>query len=288
MGLAFDQLMTANALSYFAVHGWHEEEHGGSEWNMATSGRMQGKVAIITGAANGIGRAAATLFASEGAALVLVDVQEAQLQDLAGQLSVDCETICGDVSDERLARNYVAAAVGRHGKVDVALLNAGIEGFVGPIGISPLESFDRVMAVNVRGVWLGLSAVMPAMMDLGGSIVITSSAVGLKAGPFLAPYTASKHAIVGLMRSAAVEGAPHGIRVNSVHPGPVDTRLLEGIESGRNPSDPEAARRAGIGRVPLGRVGRPEEVAAMMLFLAGDESSFCTGGTHVVDGGWLS
>ena len=176
----------------------------------------------------------------------------------------------------------------RFGRVDAALLNAGIEGTVGPIGALPAEAFDRVMAVNVRGVWLGLSALMPVMTDAGGSIVITSSAAGLKGAPTLAPYCASKHAVVGLMRSAAIEGAPHGIRVNTVHPGPVETRLLEGIEAGRNPADPAAARRAGIARVPLGRCGQPGDIASLLLFLASDEAGFCTGSTYVADGGWLT
>ena len=174
--------------------------------------------------------------------------------------------------------------------MDVALLNAGIEGQVGPIGTTPLALFDRVMAVNVRSVWLGLSALMPAMRAAGGggSIVITSSTGGLKGTPFLAPYGASKHAVIGLMKSAAIEGAADRIRVNTVNPGPIDTRMIAAIMQGRNPGDAEAARQAGIARIPAGRYGRVEEVAALMLFLASDEASFCTGSVHAVDGGSMA
>ncbi len=174
----------------------------------------------------------------------------------------------------------------RHGRIDAALLNAGIEGEVAGIADVSLAVFDRVMAVNVRGVWIGLAALMPAMKaGGGGSIVITSSVGGLKATPGIAAYGASKHAVIGLMKAAAVEGAPDRIRVNTVNPGPVDTRMIAAIERGRMPNDTNAARDAGVARIPLKRYGVPEEIAALMLFLASDESGFCTGGTYLADGG---
>ena len=250
-------------------------------------GRLDGKVAVVTGAANGIGAAAAELFAREGAAVLLVDRDEAGLHVIAGRIGAAASVLVADVTADDSAARFVAEALRLHGRVDAALLNAGIEGEVAPIGRSTLAGFDRVMAVNVRSVWLGLSALLPAMKARGGSIVVTASVAGLRATPGMAPYGASKHAVIGLMRTAAVEGAPHGIRVNTVNPGPIDTRMMACIEAGRNPADPAAAHRAGEARIPLGRYGRVDEVAAMMLFLCGDEGAYCTGQTYVVDGAYM-
>ncbi len=251
-------------------------------------GQLDGKTAVITGAANGIGLAVAERFVAEGARLLLVDLNEAALREASARLGPNVSYHVADVSEAGSADRYCREAIERYGRIDIAILNAGVEGDVGPIGKVSLASFDRVMAVNVRGVWLGLSALMPAMKARGGSIVITSSLGGLKGTPTLAPYGASKHAVIGLMKSAAVEGAPDRIRVNTVNPGPIDTRMISAIEMGRNPSDPAAARRAGVTRIPLQRYGQPAEVAAMMLFLASDAGSFCTGATYLVDGGSLS
>lgn len=250
--------------------------------------RLDGKVAVITGATGQIGSAAARRFAAEGARLLLVDVDAAALAATAAGLGVDVDTLAVDVTADDSAERFTAAALSRFGRVDVALLNAGIEGAVAPVGSSPLASFDRVMAVNVRGVWLGLSALMPAMKAEGGSIVITSSIAGLKGSPFIAPYSASKHAVVGMMKSAAIEGARDKIRVNTVNPGPIEGRMITSLETGRNPADPDAAHQAGIARIPARRYGRVEEVAALMLFLASDEASFCTGNTYAVDGGSMA
>jgi NAD(P)-dependent dehydrogenase (short-subunit alcohol dehydrogenase family) len=246
-------------------------------------GKLEGKVAIVTGAARGIGAAAARLFADEGAKVMLADLLAEPLHALASELGGHAAPSITDVTDEASVKKLVSDTLARYGRIDVALLNAGIEGQVKPISEYPAEMFDKVMAVNVRGVWLGLKYVMQAMDKNGGSIVITSSTSGIRATPNMSAYTASKHAVIGLMRSAAIEGASRQIRVNSVNPAPIDTPMMTSIEAmrgvaGRN--DRPLAR-----ATPLGRYGTPEEVAKLMLFLASDDSSFCTGGVYMVDGG---
>jgi NAD(P)-dependent dehydrogenase (short-subunit alcohol dehydrogenase family) len=233
-------------------------------------GRLEGKVAIITGAARGIGAAAARLF-------------DEPLQALAQQLGDRAVFSLTDVTDEAAVRNLIDATMARYGRVDIALFNAGIAGQLKPIGEYPSEIFDKIMAVNVRGVWLGLKYVMRAMDTTGGSIVITSSTSGIRATPNMSAYTASKHAVIGLMRSAALEGASKGIRVNTVNPATIDTPMVHELDAtrGGGGGNDQAMTRT----IPLGRYGTPEEVAKLMLFLASEDSSFCTGGVYMVDGG---
>jgi NAD(P)-dependent dehydrogenase (short-subunit alcohol dehydrogenase family) len=246
-------------------------------------GKLDGRVAIITGAARGIGAAAARLFAAEGASLMLADVLAEPLEKLAAEIG-DAAAICPtDVADESQVKRLVDQTVSRFGKLDAALLNAGIEGKLLPTSEYPTEMFDKVIAVNVRGVWLGLKYAMPAMQQNGGSIVITSSTAGIRAVPNMSAYIASKHAAIGLMRSAAIEGSAHNIRVNTVNPSPIDTPMMASLESMHGVA--ERNDRPLASATPLKRYGNPEEVARMMLFLASDESSFCTGGVYMVDGG---
>ena len=254
--------------------------------------RLAGKVAVITGGAGGIGRAAAKLFTEEGAKVLLVDVNQAALQDAVQTIGSDVASYTvADTTQPEQVQHFVHTAVERYGGIDVFLANAGIEGVVHPITDYPIEVFDQVMAVNVRAVWLGLKYVIPVMRARGGgSIVITSSTAGIRGGPGMSPYTTSKHAVIGLMRTATLECAPLGIRVNTVNPAPIETRMMRSLEEMRasasgGATTVEQIKQHAASRIPLQRYGTPEEVARLMLFLASDESSFCTGGVYMVDGG---
>jgi NAD(P)-dependent dehydrogenase (short-subunit alcohol dehydrogenase family) len=253
--------------------------------------RLAGKVAVITGGAGGIGRTAGKLFAAEGASVVLVDLNEAALQEAVKAVGSGAASyVVADTTQPEQVQAFVNAALQRHGGVDVFLANAGVEGTLQAIPDYPIDVFDQVMAVNVRGVWLGLKYVIPAMRARGGgSIVITSSTAGIRGSIGLSAYTTSKHAVIGLMRSAALECAPWGIRVNTVNPAPIETRMMRSLEEMRTTqvtgTTVEQTKHGFASRIPLRRYGDPEEVARLMLFLASDESSFCTGGVYMVDGG---
>lgn len=241
--------------------------------------RLTGKVTLITGAARGIGAAAARLFVEQGARVMLVDVLEAPLRALAQELGAAADFRVADVADEAETAAIVDATVRSFGGLHIALLNAGIAGEVKPLTEYSSETFDKVMDVNVRGTWLGLKYTMRAMERSGGSIVITASTSSVRG----VAYVASKHAVVGLMRAAAMEGAVHNIRVNSVNPATIDTPMVRELEQIGDASANKVETKARL--IPLQRQGAAEEVASMMLFLASDEASFCTGGVYMVDGG---
>ena len=255
--------------------------------------RLEGKVAVITGATGGIGSAAARLFTDEGARVALVDLDEDALRETVRSIGEDkASYTVADVTQPDQTQAYIDAAVDRWGGIDVLLANAGIEGVLSHITDYPIDIFDRVMAVNVRGVWLGVKYAVPAMRERGGgSIVITSSTAGIGGTPEMSPYGASKHAVIGLMRTAALEYAPDGIRVNTVNPAPIETRMMRSIEEMRvaamddSKVTTDVIKQAAADRLPLQRYGEPEEVARLMLFLSSDDSSFCTGGVYMVDGG---
>ncbi|WP_089945243.1 SDR family NAD(P)-dependent oxidoreductase [Candidatus Entotheonella palauensis] len=254
--------------------------------------RLAGKVAVITGGAGGIGRAAGRIFTGEGAEVLLVDVNEGALQQAVQDTgSSKVSYVTADVTQPESVLNVINTAVERYGGVDILLANAGVEGILQTIPEYPVAAFDQVMAVNVRGVWLCLKYVIPVMRNRGGgSIVITSSVAGIRGTFGMSPYNTSKHAVIGMMRTAALECAADGIRVNTVNPAPIETRMMRSIEEMRSTraggeSTVEQIKETNAARLPMQRYGDPEEVARMMLFLASDESSFCTGGVYMVDGG---
>ena len=249
--------------------------------------RLQDKVAVVTGGSGGIGRAVGKLFVAEGASVVLADLDEDSLRDACKQIGGNnVSYVVTDVTRAADNLKLMETAQERHGGVDVFVANAGVEGDVQSITEYDEARFDQVMAVNVKGPFLGLQAAIPALAKRGGgSIVITSSVAGLRGAPGLAPYVTSKHAVIGLMRSAAKECAGLNIRVNTVNPSPVETRMMRSIEAGISPHDAAGARERMAAGIPLGRYGEPEDIARLMVFLASDDSSFITGSVYTVDGG---
>ena len=248
-------------------------------------GRLDGKVALVSGAARGMGRAEALLFAREGARVVVADVLDDEGARVAAEIGAAARFQHLDVTREAGWTEAVAAATSAFGRLDVLVNNAGIV-IASPLRELSLESYRRVTDVNQTGVFLGMRAVIPAMEAAGGgSIVNVSSIDGLIGMDLVFAYVASKFAVRGMTRTAALELAPLRIRVNSLHPGFVHTRMgnPEGIPEARAPLDRYARR-----RIPLGRPAEPEEIANLALFLASDESSYCTGSEFVADGGFTA
>jgi 3alpha(or 20beta)-hydroxysteroid dehydrogenase len=247
--------------------------------------RFHGKVVLITGGAGGIGRAAAVRFASEGARVVLVDLAAAALaESVAAVEKVDGEVLAVEADVTRFAdvERYTDAAIARFGAIDVFFNNAGVLGAVKPLVDYPEEAFDRVIAVNVKAVWLGMKAVAPRMRAAhGGAIVNTASIAGLRGSPNIIAYTASKHAVVGMTRAASLELARHGIRVNAVCPAPIETPMARQLET-------EVRRERLTATIPMRRYGTPEEVAALVAFLASADAAYITGAIYAVDGGAMA
>lgn len=242
--------------------------------------RLQGKTAVVTGAASGIGAATARLFSAEGARVLIADIDFAGAEKLARELGPSALACRLDVREEADWRRGVGGLVARFGTVDILVNNAGT-GTGGPVASEPVDGHQQTLDVNVTGVWLGMRAVLPLMIEQGsGSIINISSIDGLVGVAQLATYTASKFAVTGMTKSVALEVGGQGVRVNSVHPGFIATPMFNKESPGKSARYEDA-----IARQPIARPGSPEEVAKAILFFASDDSSYCTGSALVVDGG---
>jgi len=250
--------------------------------------RLENKVAVITGGAGGIGMSTAKLFLSEGAKVMLIGRTEKSLRKAVADLDdINVDYCAADVSKASDTKRYVQKTMDTFGKIDIFFANAGIEGPFKPIADYPEDLFDTVISINLKGVWLGCKYAIPRMNE-GGSVIITSSVAGLKGFAGLGAYVTSKHGVIGIMRVAALESAVRNIRVNSIHPGPVNTRMMRSIEKDISPDNAEKAKKGFEAGVPFGRYAEVEEIADLVLFLASDQSSYITGSTYVIDGGMVA
>lgn len=249
---------------------------------------LRDKVYLVTGGGRGMGEATARRLAEEGARLALVDLDGDLAQAVADELPTEAIALAGDISDEAAVKGQFAETVAHFGRLDGAFLNAGIGGEWG-VGLmdTEMEDFDRVIATNLRGTYLGLREALRHFRDAGhgGSIVITSSTAGLVGGEFVSPYVGSKHGVIGLTRTGAVNGGPLGVRVNCVAPGLIVTRLTNINES--IVEDAAKARQRQIDTVPLGREGTPDDIAGVVAFLFSDDSAYVSGVVIPVEGASL-
>jgi NAD(P)-dependent dehydrogenase (short-subunit alcohol dehydrogenase family) len=256
--------------------------------NMPDRIRLDGRIAVVTGAAGVIGIATMRLLAERGARIVAVDRRQWDVQAEIGDLPASAQAlaIAADVTREDEVAGYVRAAIEKFGTIDVFYNNAGVEGVVTSITKYPLETFRNVIDVNVIGVFLGLKHVLPVMLKQNrGSIINTASIAGLIGATEIAAYTASKHAVIGLTKSAALECTATAVRVNCVCPGLIDSRMLSAIIEGRNPGKVAVASEKVVERIPARRLGQASEVASIVAFLASDEASYVSGSAYTVDGG---
>lgn len=248
--------------------------------------RLQGKIALITGAGSGIGEASALLFAKEGAAVVAADLNGEAARATAERIAAEggrASHVQGDVGDPDDARRIVEHAVAAFGRIDVLFNNAGI-GHVGRVHETEIDDWDRVIRVHVRGTFLMCKYAIPHMIEAGGGVIINMSSVaGIVGVKNRAAYSASKAGVYGLTKAMAVDHAADGIRVNCICPGTVDSPWIGKIIAGQ--PDPDAVRKSMEARQLLGRMGTPEEIAHAALYLAQDESAFVHGTALIIDGG---
>jgi len=247
---------------------------------------LKDKVALITGGGGDIGKATARLFLEKGAKVALVDLSKESLDQAVKELKEHGEVISiqADVSKEDEVKNYVSETVEKWGRIDAFFNNAGIEGEFKPLIDQDLDQFQKVIDVNLTGVFLGLKYVLPVMIKQNsGSVINTSSDAGWTGAEGLSPYVATKHAVGGLTKTAALEVAEHQIRVNSIQPTGVNTKMMEKLDKeSTETGDVEGLRSDGV---PLGRYAETSEVGNLVLFLASDESKFITGSQYRIDGG---
>lgn len=249
--------------------------------------QFENKVVLITGAAGGIGIAAAKAFAEQGAKLALVDLKLEPLKKAAESLEAsDVLLLTGNVSKEEDVQKYVADTVAKYGRIDVFVNNAGINGAFAPIVDQTAENYMNVFGVNVMGAFFGLKHVLRVMQEQkSGAVVNTASNGGLLGAPGMSAYVASKHALIALNKTAALESADYGIRVNAVAPSGVDTNMMRSIETNAAPGEETSARKNFEASVPLKRYAEASEIADLMVFLASDKASFITGSYYRIDGG---
>lgn len=242
------------------------------------------RIVMVTGAGSGIGAAIARRFAGEGAAVVAADLNQAAASDVAREIERNggsAVSVQQDVGDPASVQKSVEFALDRFGRLDIAINNAGIGGGNAPTADYSIEDWDKVIAVNLSGVFYGMKYQLPALASSGGgSIVNIASILGSVGSPKVAGYVAAKHGVVGLTKTAALEYASQGIRVNAIGPGYIDTPLLTMLDK----ADYDGL----VDLHPIGRLGRAEEVAELALFLASDRASFITGSYHLVDGGYTA
>jgi len=253
--------------------------------------RLDGKVAIVTGATGGIGEATAKRFLEEGASVMLVGRSADKLKETRARLGSNARAadFIAEATDEKAIAAAVAATIEEFGGVDILIANAGTEGHCAPIEGLTMDDFESVLRTNVTGVWLSMKYCVEPMKKRGsGSIIALSSIAGMNGFPAMASYVASKHAVYGLVKSAAIELAPFNVRVNAIGPGPIDNRMIRSLECQLNPDDADAVREMMFGKIPMGRYGTNEEVANLALFLSSDEASYSTGGIHMIDGGFTA
>ncbi|WP_274365605.1 SDR family NAD(P)-dependent oxidoreductase [Paenibacillus thermotolerans] len=255
-------------------------------------GKFDGKVIVITGAAGGIGKATAKKLAEQGANLALVDLNLDAVKQMIAELALDDSraiALQANIAKEEEVKAYVDATVNKFGKIDGFFNNAGVEGITANVEDYPTDTFELVLSVNVKGAFFGLKYVVPVMKKQGyGSIVNTASGAGLIGSPGFVGYNSSKHAVIGMTRVVALEAAPHGVRVNAVAPGVINTRMMRQIEKNTVPQDEEGARKAFSAAVPMGRYGEPEEVANVAIFLLSDDASYVSQSIYTVDGGQIN
>ena len=253
--------------------------------------RLEGKVAIITGASGGIGAATARRFLDEGAKVMLVGRSEAKIEQTMEALGNGTSLAfhLAEAADEQANAAAVAATVDRFGGVDIMLANAGTEGVVAPFEQQSAADFESVLRTNVLGVWISMKTCVEAMKQRGGgSIIALSSIAGVIGAAGLLPYIASKHAVFGMVKTAAIELGEFNIRVNAIGPGPIQNRMIDSICDQAAPGDSEAVADGFRDAIPMKRFGENEEVANLALFLASDESSYCSGSIHMIDGGYTA